>query len=172
MMNNLLYHGSSHKISKLEPRPSKVIQNEKAVFATDSKDLAVIFIAKWSDCDIDVGYYHNKLYCCEQYPDAFDLLKKDGGYLYSVKSNDFISDERLGMQKHEFISKKSVEIEDTVVIENVYDYLVRSNMTMIKYEEKMDALYESGLFDQSISLIGGEHKINTKPVIIMFNGFG
>src|SRR5437867_1330327 len=101
---SVLYHGSSHNIKVLEPRPSKILDNEKAVFATDSKILAVAFIPKWSDCDIDIGYYKGHLYCCEQYPKAFNLFTNIKGYVYTVDKNQFISDERLGMKNHEFIS--------------------------------------------------------------------
>ena len=70
-----LYHGSSHHIKTLEPRPTRVLEGESAVFATDSKTLSIIFIPKWTDCDFHLGYYNGRLYAMELYPDSFDLLK-------------------------------------------------------------------------------------------------
>lgn len=144
-MENILYHGSSHKINVLEPRPSRVIDNEKAVFATNSKTLAVAFIPKWSDCDLDLGYHHNILYCIEQYPAAFDKLKGVTGFVYTVDGSYFVSDERLGMKQHEFISKTEVPVLSTEIINDVYDYIKKSNMCMITYDQKLDALWDIGL---------------------------
>lgn len=144
-MNKILYHGSSHKINILEPRPSMVISNEKAVFATNSKTLAVVFIPKWNDCDLDLGYHHNVLYCAEQYPDAFDKLKGVSGFIYTVDRSYFMSDDRLGMKQHEFISKTEVPILSTETINDVYNYLKKVNMCMITYDQKLDALWNTGL---------------------------
>lgn len=86
----IFYHGSNVLIPKssdgfryLEPRPSKVIDNESAVFATNNKDMAVIFIPFWKDNQIEFGIVNKKLYCIEQYPNAFDIFNKCG-YIYEV----------------------------------------------------------------------------------------
>jgi hypothetical protein len=141
-----LYHGSSTLIKeKLEPRSSKVIENEKAVFATDSIELAIIFIAKWSDCDFNLGYYRDKLYLMELYPDAFNKFKNVSGYIYKVDKSLFNSDERLGMQKHEFISYNDVSIIETIYITDIYDKLKKSSLNMITFDQTMKAIFDSGL---------------------------
>lgn len=145
MKDKFYYHGSSHKVQTLLPRPSKVIEGEEAVFATDSKDLAVVFIPKWNDCDLDLGYHHNILYVAEQYPGVFEKLKGTSGYLYSVDSKQFKNDHRLGMQMHEFISKDPVNILKTEKIQDVYQYLEKSLMNMITYDQKLDAMFSAGL---------------------------
>jgi gamma-glutamylcyclotransferase (GGCT)/AIG2-like uncharacterized protein YtfP len=143
---NYLYHGSSHRIKVLKPRSSNVINGEKAVFATNSKDLAVFFIAKTSDCDIELGYYAGQLYAVEQYPNAFNLLKNVSGYVYSVDSKLFHSDSRLGMQKHEFICKKAVKVLKTEIIKNVYEYLIKSpTINMITHDQKYEAIRKYNL---------------------------
>lgn len=146
--NNILYHGSSYNTEILEPRSSKIIDDEKAVFATNSKDLAVVFIPKWNDCDLDLGYRNDILYCCEQYPDAFNKLKNVSGFVYTINGDDFTSDPRLGMKYHEFISKKGIDkvnVLSTEKIDDVYEYLIESTMCMITFEEKLDALEQTGL---------------------------
>lgn len=139
------YHGSSHDLTVLKPKSSRVIEGEDAVFATDSSDLAVIFIPKWNDCDLDLGYHHNILYVMEQYPGAFEKLKNVSGFLYSVDPEQFGTDHRLGMQKHEFISKQPVKIVKTEKISSVYKFLKDSSMNMITYDQKLDAVFGSGL---------------------------
>lgn len=144
-----LYHGSSHDVKTLEPRASKVLEGEEAVFATDSKDLAVIFIPHWTDCDMDLGYYRGILYCSEQYPDAFEKLKGIKGYIYTVDKNHFTSDPRLGMKKHEFICKESVPILSKEIIEDAYTYLTKSSICMITYDDKLNAMWDAGLINDS-----------------------
>jgi hypothetical protein len=146
-----LYHGSSHKISKLEPRATRVLEGDKAVFATNSKVMAVIFIPKWTDCDFQLGVHDDRVYAIENYPKAFDLLKVKNdygvaGYLYTVSSKGFESDERLGMRHHEFINKEEVDITRTELIDNVYEYLINSpDISMITYDQMIDAVFEAGL---------------------------
>lgn len=146
---SFLYHGTSHDVNSLEPRPSKVLENEKAVFATDSKDLAVIFIPRWNDCDMDLGYHRGVLYCSEQYPNAFDKLKNVKGYIYTVDKDKFSSDSRLGMKKHEFICKDSVPIIKKEIIDDAYTYLKKSTICMISYDDKLNALWDAGLINES-----------------------
>jgi len=38
---SVLFHGSTHKLDILEPKSSKIVNDEAVVFATNSKDLAV-----------------------------------------------------------------------------------------------------------------------------------
>lgn len=146
-----LYHGSSHLIKTLEPRPSRVIDNEEAVFATPSKVLAAVFAPKWSDADMSMGFYKDKMYILEQYPEAFDLLKAKnshgiGAYLYHVDSDGFESDHRLGMRKHEFINRNKVEIIKAEIIDDVYEYLKKSGeIAMITHEQAFEAYEKAGL---------------------------
>lgn len=111
MDSKYLYHGSSTNLDimtdMLEPKPSKVINFESAVFATNTLWLSIFFIPKKSDCDIESGFISGKPYIIEQYPGAFDkFLKNKTGYIYYLGPNNFKSDPRLGLQGYEFISRQ------------------------------------------------------------------
>lgn len=147
-----LYHGSSHLIKTLEPRPSKVLNGDEAVFATQSKILAIIFAPEWNDADLGLGVHGGKLYIVEHYPDALDLLRAKnkrgyGAYLYTVSSKGFTSDPRLGMKNHEFINKKSVEILDTVIINDVLEYIqnLDEEIAIITHDQAFEAFEKAGL---------------------------
>lgn len=136
------YHGSSNKLEGdyLEPRPSKVIEGEEAVFATNEKYVSLVFIPKWSDCDLTFGFHNGKPMLMEVYAGAFDLLKNVSGYIYYVDPENFKKDKRLGMQGVEFISKKNEKILKKEVIEDVYAELKKSKINFITFGMKMKAI--------------------------------
>lgn len=148
-----LYHGSSHHIKTLEPRPTRVLEGESAVFATDSKALSTIFIPKWTDCDFQLGYHNGRLYAMELYPDRFDLLKVKNeagfaGYIYTVSSEGFGSDDRLGMKLHEFVNPNKVDIIRTEIVEDVYEFLMNSpDISMITFDQMMESVEKAGLLN-------------------------
>ncbi len=130
------YHGSKTKIEGyLKPMPSRVIDNEKAVFATPSKTLALIYSCKWNDSDIELGRVNGKLVIREQYPNAFDLLKNDG-YIYEFSSDGFQTDKRLGMKNDEFINYNKVKILKTYKVSNVLTQIKKlKEVTLITIDE-------------------------------------
>ena len=130
------YHGSSVNISGkyLLPRKSYVINNEKAVFATNRKYIALTFAIKWDDSIFAQGHINKKLYIRELYPNTFDMFKTSG-YIYYVNSKGFHGDKRLGMTGFEFIKHGKVKILKKQYIKNVYDELKKSNLRMIKYKK-------------------------------------
>ena len=140
-----LYHGSSKELEVLEPRPSKVIEGEKAVFATNERALAIAFIPKWNDCDFSLGYHGGKLLMMEMYPGAFGVLKDGKGYLYQVSAEPFVSDKRLGMQKHEFIHKGDVKPLKKENIDNVFEALKNEKINLVSFEQCMNALWDAKL---------------------------
>ena len=72
-----VYHGSpTPGIEELQPRPSRVLRGESAVFATPDRDLALSFLAPWRDDDFQQGYVNGQPYMREQYPGAFDKIYK------------------------------------------------------------------------------------------------
>lgn len=157
--NEYYYHGSKHKIADyLEPRPSKVIEDEKAVFATNTRWLAIFFIVSPGDADIEVGFINNQPYIMEQWPGAFDKHLKDRtGYLYFVKKDQFHSDPRLGMKRHEFISDEKVKIEKTEIIDDVYDEIKKADVTMIDFSMKEEFI------SQAIQKLKGNKKQRKQP---------
>ncbi len=112
-----LYHGTSvdlieAKKEYLEPQPSGVTNDEKAVFAAHSRALAAAFIPQWSDREIQLQTCGRKLYIIENLPGTLELLKKSG-HIYRVDGKHFKTDHRLGLQGCEFICKRKVAISAT-----------------------------------------------------------
>lgn len=142
-----LYHGSSHRIKTLKPMPSKVLDGEKAVFGTNLKVIAAAFIPKWSDMDFDMGYHNGRMHLIERYPNAFDKLKGVSGFIYSMSSNGFESDARLGMKAHEFINRQPVPITKVQKINDVFKFLSKhtDQMKLITYSQVLDTLAEAGV---------------------------
>lgn len=135
------YHGSPTRITKLDPRPSSVIDNEKAVFATSSREMALIFISKFTDLDFEMGIYKNRIYILENIPGAIKEKLNCPGYLHYVDSRKFHSDPRLGLQNIEFISDTSVPVVKVQKINNVYKELVKSGkVAFITHSQKLNAL--------------------------------
>ncbi len=130
----VLYHGSDKELEVLEPRASKVIENEKAVFATPDRWMAIVFIPKWTDSDIELGFVNDAPYIKEMYKNAFDKLKGEG-YIHTVKSTGFKIDERLGMQGEEFIRKAKVSVESVEFVDDILGELKKSKVKMIKAGE-------------------------------------
>ena len=140
-MSKYLYHGSLSKINNyLTPRPSNILDGEKAVFATNKIYLAVFFICKFNESQIDLGFINDKPVIIEQYPGAFDECLNVSGFLYYVSSKGFHSDPRLGMKKHEFINDNKVKILKTEFVDNVYQYLLNSEMNVVTYDDKIEAI--------------------------------
>ena len=139
------YHGSSIDIDGeyLEPRPSRVLDGEKAVFATNNIYISLVFIPQWTDNDFDLTHYNDKWYLVEQYPGAFSIFENKDGWIYSVDSTNFKSDDRLGMKRTEFISKKKVKIVKRVYIKDVLKILKKkSDIIFVTYDEKLEAIEE------------------------------
>lgn len=146
MQSKYFYHGSlidlDINIDKLEPRPSKVINPESAVFATNTLWLSIFFIAHAADCDIESGFISGKPYILEQYPGAFDkILKGKQGYIYYLSPDNFESDPRLGLQKYEFISKKPEKILKKEKINDIYQALTKTEVNMITFDDKMKSIH-------------------------------
>jgi IS1 family transposase len=83
----VLYHGSSSRISTLEPRKSNLTRRP-VVFGTPSYDDAVIFSATWTDYNFAMFGANGKRYLDEQYPGAFAKLDVIG-YIHHLPGADF-----------------------------------------------------------------------------------
>lgn len=132
-----LYHGSQARIRKwLEPKPSRVLKGESAVFATPVYELALAFIPKWSDDDFELGFINDELVWAEKRRHAFrDLVKGRSGYVHTVSSSDFQSDACLGMPRHEFIHRDRVRILETEHVTDVYQALKRHAIVLTRYDD-------------------------------------
>ena len=132
------YHGSPKKIKILKSFPSKVVNNDKVVFATNTKWLALFFMASNAkDSDIELGFIKGIPYILEQYEGAFDkFLKGKKGYLHYVNSKHFKSDKRVGMPNHEFISYKSVKVEKVEKINDIFKALEKEEVRLLYWKDK------------------------------------
>lgn len=134
---NILYHGSPTKFDVLIPHPRSIVDNEEVVFATNTKWLSIVFIAKATDADIEIGFINNKPYILEQYPGAFDkFLVGKHGYIYHVDPKGFEKDKRLGMYNHEFISHDKTNILSTEEINDIYEALKKTEVNIIDFDTK------------------------------------
>lgn len=131
------YHGSRTKIKgSLKPIPSKILNGESAIFATNSRSVALMFIPKWTDNEIVFGKINGKLTAIENIPDAFSRFRISG-YIYEIPSDQFHNDSRLGLQNIEFISNEPTKITKTEFISDVYDEIKKSgDIEFVKYGEK------------------------------------
>lgn len=128
----VLYHGSSEIIEILEPYYSDIL-DDKAVFATNKRWLALCFIAKFKDSDIKIGLVNGIPYLEEVKKDAFDIFKTSG-YIYTVSSEGFKSHKKLGLKGSEFIKKTETKIIETEKIDNVYMSLKNTDVYMVPYD--------------------------------------
>lgn len=143
-----LFHGSKHPVGAagggtahvLEPRPSRVIGGESAVFATNARWLALAFISGARGSDIELGTVDDDgkplSYILEARPGTFDLLKVPG-YIYSVSSRGFKSDPRLGMKRHEFIKSSAAKIVHVEHIASAWDELQKCDITLVPYADSV-----------------------------------
>jgi hypothetical protein len=139
------YHGTSVNLDvgqTLKPKESPILNNEKAVFASNRRMVSLIFIPRWSDSDIDFGYYgdikYNDFYLQEKYEGAFEeIFKGVSGYIYNLDPKNIHSDKRLGMKEVEFISKKPVKILKKEYIKDVWYALqqYKNVLTFVYYKK-------------------------------------
>lgn len=137
----LFYHGSQNIITDyLNPYPSDIIDNEPAVFATNTKWLSILFISD-ARHNIESGFINNKPYILEQHSGAFDkYLKNESGYIYYVDSKKFKSNKRLGLQGYEFISSKPVKIIKNEFVPDLFEALKKTKVNIFTFDDKINCI--------------------------------
>jgi hypothetical protein len=117
-----LYHGSSERIySKIDPMPSKIMDNQKVVFATQKKWLALVFAAPFEKDEIEFGYINDQPYINELKENSIQDRMNTSGFIYLVKRRVFSKSDKVGMKRHEFINNKQTTIIDTICVDNILD---------------------------------------------------
>ncbi len=136
LSSDALYHGSSLRLKNIEPRPSRVINNEAAVFGTPNRELALSFMAPWTDADLSLGSTNNEPYVLEErYPGAFEkIYKGKSGFLHHLPSADFAEDPRL--MPTERIARKAVKPINVEEIKNLWDALQTSGIVLKRHGDK------------------------------------
>jgi len=139
-MPKYLYHGSAlGGLDTLEPRPSRVIGNKKAVFATPKKWAAIAFAARWRDSDMEMGTTNGKPYLTEQHAGAFHKVYAKGGWLYTVENKGFKKDKRL--MRIERVSKVPVKVIKKEYISDPLTELERLGVKLTYYADSRGASF-------------------------------
>ena len=131
--DNILYHGSLKKYDILKPFKSSLINDEPVVFATNKKWIALCFIIKFKDSDIEVGFINDTPYIMELKKNAFDIFKTKG-FIHKVNKKGFKSNKNLGLKGTEFINKSRVKVIDSEEIDDVYMALKNTEVFLIPYD--------------------------------------
>ena len=131
----MLYHGSKYYIKEeLEPRMS--FAYKKLVYATDDYFYALVRAGNFDITKALVREDYKgagKPYqLVEIVPGAFEELFNCKGYIYEVDDRLFISSEDV----NEFVSEAKVKIENCIVVENVYEEMLKHSerYELISYE--------------------------------------
>jgi len=141
-MTNVLFHGSSTLVEgALNPMPSRVVDGERVVFATNKRWIALLNIVRFTGADLEYGYDEDgAAYIKEMYHDAFVKIALQGtGYLYTVSAEGFGGDERLGMPGSEFISRSAAPIIATEEIELVHLAILEDDECVMFHEYESDS---------------------------------
>lgn len=134
-----MYHGSTKKLSNIDPKPSGVLNGQARVFATPNFRDALVFIPRWDDLDLEYGSIGRHTYMMERYPKAFDLLKTSG-YVHKLSPTNFKRDNRIGPD--EYISTHSEPVLEIFEIKNVLRELKKTDIVFITYSQRRNMLRE------------------------------
>lgn len=132
----MLYHGSKYLIEgELEPRLSFACK--KLVYATDNYFYALVRAGNFDMTKFLIREDYNgtdKPYqLVEIVPGAFEEVFNCRGYIYEVDDRAFVSSGDV----NEFVSEVNVKIERCIVIENVYEEILKSveHYELVSYED-------------------------------------
>lgn len=132
----MLYHGSKYFIKdELEPRLSFACK--RLVYATDNYFYALVRAGNFDMTKALIREDYNgadKPYqLVEVVPGAFEEVFNCKGYIYEVDDRSFVSSGDI----NEFVSETNVAIENVIVIENVYEELLKhsEHYELISYED-------------------------------------
>jgi hypothetical protein len=139
MSNALVYHSSPTWIASdyIEPRPSRVLDGEHAVFAAPHEFVSLVFAATWSDDDFEFGFHGDNWYLKEQYPNAFtNIFAGRAGYVYTLRADGFETDSRLGLSHNELINRNPVQIISRRLVVDIGREILRSSIRIIWFGEE------------------------------------
>jgi hypothetical protein len=129
-----MFHGSRHKLTMVEPKPTGVLNGEPRVFATPDIRAALVFIPRWDD----LGTLGRHSYLMECRPKAFDLLKVDG-HIHKLPPANFMRDDRLGPD--EYVSKYPEPVLEVTYVKDVFRALKKTtDIILVTYAERRSML--------------------------------
>lgn len=115
-----LYHGSDRRLSRVEPRWSRLV-GKSVVYATPDRWLAVVFGCRSCDAFIEIGFEDGRPYIEEMVPGGLDDLRKCS-YVHRLGAapQPFVGHPALGMPDHEYVAPAAVPVLE---VEEVPDAL-------------------------------------------------
>lgn len=117
----VLFHGTpTEGVVVLMPAPSKVLEGQAAVFATDLMWIALIFAAKPPNNEIDFGFIDGRPYIAEMSAGAFSHLRRSG-FVCVVNADGFCQERLVGMFGHEFVCRSLVYVRYCMPVSNPFD---------------------------------------------------
>lgn len=122
----VVYHGSpTPGLQAIEPKPSRVLGGDSAVFGTLDADVAISFLVPWTDENFRQGSHDGQFYMQEMAPGNYEtFFKGKEGYIYSMDSAAFKSDDRL--TRFEVIAK---EAQPVLAVRHIPDALTALRQT-------------------------------------------
>lgn len=144
----MIFYASIHELKVgdfLEPRPSHVL-GTGAVFGSRDKGAASVFLARLGSSveivrsqawDGKAWKGDERYFAIEQYPDSFKVMDDVKGWIYTLKEDDFKSDERLKGKVYDHWRAERAEIVKVEEVKDMRKWLEKNGMTLVSHEEKI-----------------------------------
>lgn len=148
-----VYHGSANvDIVELKPRALKIRSDKEGpvVFAAPDIGLAAEFIVPTDDTWTSKGLINGIPYVIINGEKRFKDMDR-GGAIYKLPSDSFFYDPKLGMGKHEWISKESVLPLSSTKYKSGLEAMIDNRVQVFFIED--DTLFKSLDNFQSISYL-------------------
>lgn len=131
------YHGSPlGGLTQIDPKSSRVIDGEEAVFLSHDPDYALTFAAPWRDDDLEHGHVDGQFYMREKRPNAFEEIFDRPGSVYQLgpKEDQIEHDPRLTRTERIVRSAVPVALEKAYL--NIWEELQRRpNLLLLRHGE-------------------------------------
>lgn len=141
----VFYYGTDRNINGYFDPVYREISGRRAVYGTQSRTHALLYIAKWGSLDLDLIKAPNGILLIEKYYGAFNRLKSSG-FLYTFSDDGFkyYGEERIPYNFN--ISEIRKEIIHKEYIKNVLSELTKCrDIQLITFDQKMAEEYRKCL---------------------------
>jgi len=106
-----LYVGSTQDVNRwIKAVKQPMLGGQVATIGTSNRLLAILSIGDWCERDIKVEMIGCQIHLSEQYPDAFDKLQNNRGYLYQVSRQHFQVNSKLPFPHLQWSAPASTKI--------------------------------------------------------------
>ena len=133
------YHGSDVLTFTLKPFPSKLVNGASVVFFTPNRIFAGLFIGKWNDDILEVGFVDDELYIKPVDGDLNTVLRifnKMNGYIYHTftstkKCEKMIFYQTPNMMRQEWVCEGEIKFNGFEVISAVYGTIIKNQVKIV-----------------------------------------